>query len=87
MKRELFKEPITIKYHHPESASTVNLPHPVLLRVHHIVAQILNATGAGERIDEILRHTEGIDQFEEGGQTDVGQILSWALLQHGIVCS
>ncbi|EAW19001.1 HNH endonuclease signature motif containing protein [Aspergillus fischeri NRRL 181] len=73
-----------LRYHLPESG-VVNLichdgryplPSPELLQLHCSVANILNATGRGEKIDRILRDYGATGALARDGSTNISELLS-----------
>ncbi|KAM7202443.1 hypothetical protein V8F33_002851 [Rhypophila sp. PSN 637] len=64
-------DPVEFQQH--SAGQSVPMPNPDLLRVHYIVANILDVTGLGDRIDRTL------DESPDGS-TDLGYALAVALL-------
>ncbi|GIJ98286.1 hypothetical protein Aspvir_000402 [Aspergillus viridinutans] len=73
-----------LRYHLPKSG-VVNLichdgryplPSPELLQLHCSVANILNATGRGEKIDRILRDYVATGALARDGSTNISELLS-----------
>ena len=64
----------------------IDLPHPALLRVHHAIAEILHASGAGKMIEDILEEFEEIHQLESNGSTDVEKLLPMAFSRNAVSC-
>lgn len=52
------------------------LPSPILLQVHCAVANILHATGRGEKIDRVLCDYDATGGLASDGSTNVSQLLS-----------
>ncbi|KKZ66660.1 hypothetical protein EMCG_00223 [[Emmonsia] crescens] len=65
----------------------VNLPSPMFLDCHHRIAEVLNASGMGEVIENLIREWEDIKIYESHGsldplgRSDVSRILETALWQ------
>ncbi|CAG8147209.1 unnamed protein product [Penicillium olsonii] len=62
-----------------------DLPHPELLKVHAIIAQIFHASGAAEQIQKALYYLEGHCALAKDGSTDVSSILAATTL--GVLAS
>lgn len=67
-----------------KDAKDLKLPHATLLDCHYRLAEILNASGMGEMIEEHHRDWEDIkettgDLLKEDGATDIGYMLNVAL--------
>lgn len=60
--------------HRPEEYP---LPDPVLLRVHAAIAQFLDTTGLGRRIETVMREREEILHLASDGSTDVARLLAF----------
>lgn len=66
-------------------AEDVDLPNPVLLECHYRVAEILNASGMAEVIEQKINEWENVKEYEGGGclngdgTTDVFRFLSAGL--------
>lgn len=67
---------------HSTTGQLVPMPNPNLLRVHYIVAKILNVSGLGDSIDRTLADAQSVlfDDIAPDGSTDLGYALSAALL-------
>lgn len=68
----------TVKF---STATHIALPNPIFLNVHFIIAEILNASGMGETIDQHFQDLQDIGCFCEDGSTDVSSLLSAALVR------
>lgn len=62
---------ITFTSHEPR----YDLPSPIILEVHAVIARILHATGMGARIEDILREREEMKFLASDGSTDVRSLL------------
>ena len=58
------------------------MPNPNLLRVHFIIAKILEETGLERRIYEALDYCKWgeYDEIAADGSTDLGHVLSFLML-------
>lgn len=52
------------------------LPHPLLLEVHQVIASILHATGRAEVVENIQRDSDGIKVLANDGSTNIADLLS-----------
>lgn len=52
------------------------LPSSILLQVHCAVANILHATGRGEKIDQVLCNYDATGSLASDSSTNVSQLLS-----------
>ncbi|KAK2787933.1 hypothetical protein FQN53_004374 [Emmonsiellopsis sp. PD_33] len=68
-------------------AEDVDLPSPVILDCHHRIAEILNASGMGQVIENLTREWEDVKTYEghgsldTSGRSDVSRVLEIALWQ------
>ncbi|TPX26217.1 hypothetical protein DIZ76_011678 [Coccidioides immitis] len=69
----IYFEPVGGSYHR-----TIDPPSARLLGVHHAIAIIMNLSGAGEYIENILRDLEEVD-VKADGSTNLGPIMSLRL--------
>jgi hypothetical protein len=51
------------------AAADIPLPDPHLLSMHHALAEVLNASGMGEAVDNYLRDLEELKCLAEDGST------------------
>jgi hypothetical protein len=68
---QYYEKPITFTKH-----TTSELPSKVLLETHAAIAEILQASGQGEKIDELLRNWDDIRCLASDGSTDLESLLS-----------
>ncbi|GIC84798.1 HNH endonuclease signature motif containing protein [Aspergillus udagawae] len=68
---QYYEKPITFTMH-----SASELPSKVLLETHAAIAEILQASGQGEKIDELLRKWDDIRRPASDGSTDLESLLS-----------
>lgn len=61
----------TIITFHDNSEGGIDLPHPMLLRIHAALAKVIEASGAGEHVQQILRDAEEITVLSEDTPTDL----------------
>lgn len=52
------------------------LPNPLLLEVHHVIASILHVTGRAEIVENIQRDSEDIKVLANDGSTNITNLLS-----------
>lgn len=72
---DLFLPADGIVHFRRHGSATQPLPSTELLAAHHAVANILNAKGMAERIEELIRERETIRCLATDGSTDVGSLL------------
>ncbi|PKX98436.1 HNH endonuclease signature motif containing protein [Aspergillus novofumigatus IBT 16806] len=70
---QYYAKPITFT---KNSASASELPSKDLLKMHAAIAEILQASGQGEKIDELLRKWDDIRCLASDGSTDLESLLS-----------
>ncbi|GFG25701.1 hypothetical protein IFM61606_05653 [Aspergillus udagawae] len=68
---QYYEKPITFTKH-----TTSESPSKVLLEMHAAIAEILQASGQGEKIDELLRKWDDIRCLASDGSTDLESLLS-----------
>ena len=54
-----------------KSEGGIDCPHPMLLRIHAALAKVIDASGAGEHVQQILRDAEEITALSEDTPTDL----------------
>ncbi|KAB8229459.1 HNH endonuclease signature motif containing protein [Aspergillus alliaceus] len=52
------------------------LPSPILIETHYLIARIINATGRGEVVNDILRDYNETPTLARDGTTDISRLLS-----------
>ncbi|KAK0622551.1 hypothetical protein B0T14DRAFT_425802 [Immersiella caudata] len=57
----------------------IPMPDPEYFKVHHIISQVLEVSGLGREIDELL---EAADTLDPNGSSDLGLLLSQKMLIH-----
>ncbi|KAH3069623.1 hypothetical protein KXV27_002697 [Aspergillus fumigatus] len=67
---QFYEKPITCTTHNGSE-----LPSKFLLETHAAIAEILHASGQGEKIDELLREWEDIGCLASDGSTDLESLL------------
>lgn len=61
--------------------SSVVIPSPFLLSVHARVGKIINVSGLGEVLDEMMYNYSRLpSQIDPGGSTEIGTVLAGKLL-------
>jgi hypothetical protein len=59
------------------------MPDPEYFKVHHIISQILQVSGLGREIDELLEAAEeAAENFDPNGSSDLGLLVSRRMLMH-----
>lgn len=74
--------PEVVEFTQHSTGQSVPMPNPNLLRVHYIVAKILDVSGLGDIIDRTLADGQSFlfGNIAPDGSTDLGYALSVALL-------
>ncbi|KAK3341943.1 hypothetical protein B0T25DRAFT_466478 [Lasiosphaeria hispida] len=63
--------------------ASIPMPDPEYFKVHHIISQILEVSGLGCEIDELLKAAEeAVEKLDPNGSSDLGLLLSQKMLIH-----